>query len=656
MIAKMKKVTLYGERPHLKKVIDTLKTTGSFQITFYKTQGTEPNPADVATRAKLQEQLNRVNSVLSYAQIDTKPITLTYQDLQNITKKQKAIDQLLDRLETAKLDAANLTQQINQSQRQIEQLQPFIDLPVDTAWLKTTQRVFVLAGRLHNHDWQRFLNDLGNKDFVAESYPTGKQHVLAVLTGALENLPIAETIEDYGWLPFPDNLAGTGTPRQQIDRLTTQCQAYQAKLTDLTKQRRLNREQSALLKIYHDYLTNELDTLDLLTATIQTKTCFVVHGWLPAKAVPDFTALLQRTNKNVVVEIQDATATDNPPALVHNSPFVAPYQAITAMYGAPAQTDLDPNPWVALFYFLFFGMMFGDVAYGLLLTVITGAILLWKRPRGGTKQLLGIFCWGGLSAAAWGLVFNSWFGLDLPSFILPQTLINPIGSDAVLFFALSLYLGVIQLAVGTLLNVVNQLRQKHWLGTVQALPHLVLFIGLTLAFPTLISSLITLDYAFLTWFTPLLVPGVILMVVGLAGMVLSNGLGHKIGGYVLGIFSGAYKVVNYFSDILSYARLFGVGLVGCVIGYVANYLFGMFAGMGWFGFILGAVIAVIFHAINIGLGLLSAYIHNARLQFVEFFGKFYAGTGTPFAPLGSQLRYTHLQGVGITQQERRIKK
>ena len=102
-------------------------------------------------------------------------------------------------------------------------------------------------------------------------------------------------------------------------------------------------------------------------------------------------------------------------------------------------------------------------------------------------------------------------------------------------------------------------------------------------------------------------------------------------------------MVNYFSDILSYARLFGVGLVGCVIAYVANFLCGMFANAGVIGIVLGGIVAVLFHALNIALSLLSAYIHNARLQFVEFFGKFYEGSGTPFVPMASKLRYARIQ-------------
>ncbi|MCQ2381938.1 MAG: hypothetical protein MJ054_01395 [Clostridia bacterium] len=357
------------------------------------------------------------------------------------------------------------------------------------------------------------------------------------------------------------------------------------------------------------------------------------------------TQLIYKTDKNITINLQDATTTDNPPALIRNSPLIAPYNAITMMYGAPSRNDIDPNPFVAIFYFLFFGSMFGDLGYGLLLSVITAVILLLKRPEGGTRQLMALFCMGGLSAALWGLLFNSFFGLNLPTFLMERTIIDPLGKDATFFFALSLYLGVIQITVGNLLNFINQLRLKQKITAwFKALPNFVMFVGLTLSFPALIQKIIPLNYAIVNWYEPLLIPGLVVIAIGFTGIVLFNGLGQRFGGYVLGMFSGAYKLVNYFSDILSYARLFGVGLVGCVIAYVANFLCSMFAGAGAVGIIFGVIVAVLFHALNIALSLLSAYIHNARLQFVEFFGKFYEGTGTPFVPMANKLRYVRIKG------------
>ncbi|MCM1404019.1 MAG: hypothetical protein NC133_00720 [Prevotella sp.] len=645
----MKKVSLVGERTALKKVIDTLKATGNFQITFYKNSDTPLDADDQARKNDYTAELNRVTSALQYLQADSKPVDLTYQALKSVTKKQKQIETLLTKLEHAKIEATDLQTQINLNQTTITNLQKFRDLPIPAHLLKSTKTTFVLAGLIATADFTRFTNDIDTQDFIYETYPTTHNHLLVVIMGDLDNQPLAETILDYGLTPFPTYYSFERTPLQQIDYLSQQNQTLTEQLTENTRSHHPTLEQVNLLKTYYDYLLNEIDTLDILTATIQTKLCFVVHGWIPARSADEFTTLIHQTDKNIVVSLKDATATDTPPALVHNSPLVQPYNAITMMYGAPGRNDIDPNPFVAFFYFFFFGSMFGDLGYGLLLSVITAVILCVKRPQGGTRQLLALFCMGGISAALWGLLFNSFFGLNLPTFILNKTWLDPLGNDATLFFALSLYLGVIQITVGNLLNFINQLRLRHFIdGVGKALPNLVMFVGLTLAFPALIQKLIPLDYAVVDWFQPLMVPGLIVTLVGFAGVVLFNGIGRRFGGYVLGMFSGAYKLVNYFSDLLSYARLFGVGLVGCVIAYVANFLCGMLADIGFIGMILGGIVAVLFHALNIALSLLSAYIHNARLQFVEFFGKFYEGSGTPFVPLASKLRYARIhQGTRI---------
>ena len=644
MIEKMKKVSLVGERTALKKIIDTLKATNNFQITFYKSNTNSLSPEDNALKNQFNAELNRVTNVLNYLQSNNKTLTMSYADLKSVTKKQKQIQTLLTKFEQAKIKATDLQTQINLNQATIDNLQKFRDLPVPANLLKSTKHTFVLAGLISIADFTRFTNDLDTKEFLYETYPTVNKQLLVVITSDAENYPIAETIFDYHFTQFPTHYDFERTPAAQISELNQQNEVLNAELTAHANSLRPAAEQINLLKTYYDYLLNEIDTLEILSATIQTKYCFVVHGWIPARTADEFTALINKTNKNIAITLQDATATDTPPALVHNSKLVAPYNMITMMYGAPGRNDIDPNPFVAFFYFLFFGAMFGDLGYGLLLSVITAVILLVKRPQGGTRQLISLFCMGGISAALWGLLFNSCFGLNLPTFMMHRTLIDPLGNDATFFFALSLYLGVIQITVGNLLNFINQLRIKQYLVSwCKALPNFIMFIGLTLALPALIQKIIPLDYAVVDWFQPLMLPGLIITIVGFVAIVLGNGIGQRFGGYLLGMFSGSYKLVNYFSDILSYARLFGVGLVGCVIAYVANFLCGMFAGIGFIGILLGGIVAILFHALNIALSLLSAYIHNARLQFVEFFGKFYEGSGTPFVPMASKLRYARIR-------------
>lgn len=644
MIAKMKKVSLVGERTALKKIIDTLKADGNFQITFYKNNNNALSPDEMALKNTYHNELKRVTNLLNYLQVDHHAFNLTYQALKNVTKKQAQIEALLTQLEQAKIETTDLQTQINLNQTTITELEKFRDLPFAAHLLKPTKNTFLLAGLLSAANFARFTNDIDTKDFIYETYPTAHKNLLVVMTGDIEQQPIAETIFSYGLTQFPTHYTFECTPLAQIESLAQQNKNLENTITKIIQNNRLTTDQINLLKTYHDYLLNEIDTCEILTATIQTKLCFVIHGWIPARTAATFTQLIHQTDKNVVVTLQDATATDTPPALVHNTPLVVPYHAITMMYGAPGRNDIDPNPFVALFYFFFFGAMFGDLGYGLLLSVVTAIILCFRRTKTNTRQLLALFCMGGISAALWGLLFNSCFGLNLPTFMMQRTIINPLGNDATLFFALSLYLGVIQIMVGNLLNTINQFRLRHYLdGCCKALPNLIMFIGLTLAFPSLIQKLIPLDYTVVNWFQPLLMPGLIITIIGFAAVVLLNGIGHRIGGYVLGIFSGAYKMVNYFSDILSYARLFGVGLVGCVIAYVANFLCSMLSSFGVIGLICGGIIAVLFHALNIALSLLSAYIHNARLQFVEFFGKFYQGSGAPFTPLTSKLSYTRIQ-------------
>ncbi|MCQ2381939.1 MAG: hypothetical protein MJ054_01400 [Clostridia bacterium] len=285
MVEKMKKVSLIGERTALKKIIDTLKSTGNFQITFFKSNTTALSPEDTTLKTHYQTELNRVTNVLKYLKVNDKKVTITYSNLKEVTKKENQIQTLLAKFEKEKIDTTSLQTQINLNQTTIDNVQQSRDLPVPAKLLKATKNTFVLAGLISNHDFMRLTNDIDTQSFIYETYPTFNQNLLVVITGDTENYPIAETILDYHFTSFTNDNNFECTPQQQIDFLMEQNQVL---LTDLNHQlanTRPTQDQIDLLKTYYDYLINEIDTLEILTSTIQTKYCFIVNGWIPAHTV-----------------------------------------------------------------------------------------------------------------------------------------------------------------------------------------------------------------------------------------------------------------------------------------------------------------------------------------------------------------------------------
>jgi len=311
------------------------------------------------------------------------------------------------------------------------------------------------------------------------------------------------------------------------------------------------------------------------------------------------------------------------------------------MYSPPGKNDIDPNPFVAVFYFIFFGLMIGDIGYGLILFISLTLVLVIVKPQNlGVKNLLMIVVMGSVSAILWGIFFGSFFGFtssdnELLARILPRPVINPI-EDAIFFLGLAMALGVVHVMAGIALKFYNLCR-RGMLGDaiLDAGFRLTFFIGVIL----FLSSFM-FDGIDIVGTVGIVVAATSVGIIALTAGRKRRGIGKAVGG-----FGGVYSCfVGYFSDILSYARLFGLGLVGAVIAMVANEMAAMMSGNPIL-MVFGIIVALALHAFNLAIGLLSAYIHNARLQFIEFFSKFYEGDGVIFNPMGGNLRYTRIRSI-----------
>ena len=397
----------------------------------------------------------------------------------------------------------------------------------------------------------------------------------------------------------------------------------------------LNENQIRMLKTYNDYLYNELDTDKVMQGVLSTEKNYILNGWFIASEEKKLEKVINGVPGYVKIKIEEPLKTDNPPSLVRNNKVIAPYESITNLYSPPSKNDLDPNIFVALFYFIFFGIMIGDIGYGIIMFVAAALFLLFYKPKKGMKDLVMIICMGGVSAIIWGVFFGSFFGLEgaggSPTFL--PSVIDPI-NDALTFLIFTLGVGVVHIVFGLVLKFANLVRQKRFIDAIcDSLFRITLFVGLILVAVSMFLEVESLS-----------MPGIIVAVASAGLIFLTAGRNGKgIFGKLAGGFGGLYSLVNYVSDILSYARLFGLGLVGAVIAMVANIIAGMLFGIPIIGIPIGILVALVFHAFNLALGLLSAYVHNARLQFVEFFGKFYEGGGKEFTPLGNNTKHIKIK-------------
>lgn len=314
------------------------------------------------------------------------------------------------------------------------------------------------------------------------------------------------------------------------------------------------------------------------------------------------------------------------PTKLRNNRFVSPFEILTGMYSVPKYEEIDPTPWMAPFYLVFFGMMVADLGYGFLTFIGTTLALKYLFLPRGTEKFVRLFQILSISIMIWGGIYGSLFGVSLPFQLLVPT------EDFMTIFVLSLVFGGIQIYTGLFLAAKEHIKKKDYLSAVsKGFSWQGILTGIFIAAAGslfLDSPLLTTIGTYLALFCAFLVL--------LIPMIQSK---SKVGGFFSGLYE-LYGVTGYIGDFVSYSRLMALGISGGSIAMAFNMLVATMPTAARYS--VGILLLVALHALNIFLSMLGAYVHAARLQYVEFFGKFYEGGGRPFQTFKTAEKYINV--------------
>ncbi len=416
--------------------------------------------------------------------------------------------------------------------------------------------------------------------------------------------------------PFP-----SGTPAEMITRLFEQMKAGEQEQAQLKEQ--LAQQDIEPLELYYDALSVAAERWDQACRLGNTDSVFYLTGWVPEKAASALTAAVAEVSATAQLSLSDPEPGDDPPTALKNAALAEPQEDIVNMFASPQYTEMDPTALTSPFYLCFFGMMVSDAGYGIVLALACGLLLLRSRPARGQMNMIKMIGLGGLFTAFWGVMYGSYFGYEW----FPPVIMSPMG-DPLSMLIMCFAFGILHLVTGLVTKMVISLKAGDWQTAVfDAMPWVMILVGL----PMLAGSMLGA-----AWLPPV---GLALAIGGAALILFFTE--RKSFNPVVRIGKGLYAlygVTSYLSDILSYSRLFALGLCTGVVAMVINTIVGMLAGNP-VGMVFAALIFAGGHVINIAINALGAYVHSSRLQYVEFFGKFYDGGGHLFEPLAVRGKY-----------------
>ncbi|MDD2397499.1 MAG: V-type ATP synthase subunit I [Tissierellia bacterium] len=388
------------------------------------------------------------------------------------------------------------------------------------------------------------------------------------------------------------------------------------------------------IQLYHDQLIIERDKNKILNNMLKTDTTFYIEGWIPEVSKENVQGVLDEYE--CWYDIKQPEEGEEFPVLMNNNSFVQPFEAITELYSLPSSSNIDPTVFMAPFYCIFFGLMLADIGYGAVMSILCFLVLKKFKPEGGMQKLLKVFFYCGISTAFWGVMFGSMFGdaisaaaklLFNSDFTIKPLWLNPMEEPMTLLI-FSFIFGVIHLFTGMAVNAYMLIRDGRKLDA-------VFDIGFWYGFIIGIA---------LWLFGNIIIPGSDIVgrwmtIIFAIGLVLTQGRAktNVISKLVSGVLS-LYDITGYLSDILSYSRLLALGLATGVVSSVVSIL-GSMGGRNILGILLFVVAMAIGHSFNFAINALGAFVHAARLQYVEFFGKFYEGGGEAFNPLIKKTKY-----------------
>ncbi len=466
----------------------------------------------------------------------------------------------------------------------------------------------------------------------------------AVLCQKSEYEKVQETAAEFGAarIDVPKDFLLTAAAEKEA--LTSEISGLEAKEDELIKELAGSADEGLdMARNYGDYWTILRNRLEAMETGVPTEEVLIWEFWVPKSLMKKVEYTVEAYSAYTEFAVVKPDEGEEPPTLLKNAPWSSCIEPLTIMYGTPTYGKVDPTSLMAPFFFVFLGMCFGDAGYGLVVAGILGYLLVKHRLSPTLRKFFVLMTVGMGMSVIFGAMTGSWFGDSVTAFpflsgLVPLVhgiqVLDPM-NDPMTLLLISLGLGFIQVMFGLAIAFAENWRSGDKMAAVSDQGGWMIFLlGLVLMGCSMTGYLPS------AW----VLPSKIVAIGGALLLVATQGREKK--GIAGKLFSGVlslYNVTGFLGDVLSYSRLLALGLGSAAVGMVINLLANLVAGTPYIGIFLAVLIFVLGHTFSIVVNLLGAFIHSLRLQYVEFFGKFYNATGKDFTPLCNAAQYSRIQ-------------
>jgi len=551
--------------------------------------------------------------------------TFTYSELKEFTKNHD-FKKVVDEVTKLQFDYDANLKTIENARIKIQDYTPLLELDISNKEIHSLKQVFCNIGMIPT----KYLSNLENDEIYYEVInKTVKESLVCIVSKNSNKDLVKEILRKSNFNKL--SLSLEKKPCEYIEEFNKEIEEKTNVNNDIVEKFKQYADDIEDLEVCYEYYCNEKLREIKSEGFGKTDELVVLEGFIPTEKENEFKKQIEDVCSNYYYLTMEKVAktSNDAPIKLKNGKFSDAFEGLVKTYSMPSYNEIDPTPLVAPFYWLFFGMMVADFGYGLLVTILSGIVLKTCNLKEAMRKNVKFFFYLGFSIMLWGAIYGSYFSLPLgiPGLINPTTDYNTI-------LKLSIVIGLIHVFVGLGAKAYMQIRDGKPLDA---------FYDVGLWYLTLTTVILLLLGKYMG-FNPIAMKVIkYIMILSMIGIILTGGREVKnIGGRIgLGVYS-LYGISGYMGDLISYARLMALGLSGGFIALSVNQICAM-VGFKPATIIFVIIIFVFGQTFNILLSLLGAYVHSARLIYVEFFGKFYEGGGKEFKDFKIDEKYINIK-------------